>query len=41
MKGLRLLDIIYGNPGDRGSPNADQEIRLFTSIFLSAIHNDN
>jgi len=40
IKGLRLLDMLYGNPVERVSSTLDQELRLFTSVFLSAIHKD-
>ncbi len=37
IKGLRLLDAVYGGQRSRESTDLDQEIRLFTSIFLSGI----
>jgi TetR/AcrR family transcriptional regulator len=39
LRGLRVLDAVYGNTGRRESIRLDQEIRLFTSVFLEGIQN--
>lgn len=40
IKGLTLLNGLYGNSEGRAASDLDQEIRLFTSIFLSGIQNN-
>ncbi len=40
IKGLTLLSGLYGNPQGREPADLDQEIRLFTALFLSGIQNN-
>jgi TetR/AcrR family transcriptional repressor of mexJK operon len=41
VKGLKQLEYLYGQPGKGHSTDFEQDILLFTSIFLAGIQNNN